>query len=342
VTGLFSQLGKLAASGGQAENQLSRTFAAAFNASQAVREATLPLFTGAFRGVRRRSAAHWVCLTEVRTRRGDGRLDLVLVPNSRTDPHGPRAIVLENKLGSPLTKRQLRKYRKVYGRVGVITKAYPTVSAQWLRGQRLPAFRWHQVHAALLAAATRRSGESWLVRELTIYLEDLGMASRGLTWKDALAIQRTLGLVGGEVSRHGVTTLALERLAVAFAFVEDVAAAVRDTLSDSAKIRMWGPGYYKEDYADGDGVCHQFGFTLSKRSGGKHANWVDYYLSFPQSTVRAPCAWAGVFVDDGGDDFSDSRKWNRARLTSRRGEFREEAHIADVVRTLRSWKRYIT
>lgn len=334
---LFRELGLLAESNGQRENQLSRTFAAAFNHSAPFRSALVPFVVGRF-GLRMRTASsNWHCRYEEPARSGNGRLDLVLSP--RDHDHRTRSrevIVLENKVDAKLTWAQLSKYRPQHAHIGVITARYPEVPAARLRKERIPAFRWHEIHGALLNTPARE--RDWIIAEFITYLEDKGMASRGLTRKDLLGIRSTLNLVGGPINRYRMHDLRFDKAAVAKAFVEDIAHAVSDALADRG-VRLWGPGYGKVDYDEGQGVLHQFGFSIRSRSTRGAFPCVDYALIFPAKKRRTPYAWVGFF---GRSRVLESEFiWSGSELFDRGGRLLEDRHTLDVARTCRRLVRYL-
>jgi len=339
MSSLLRDLGALAENAGQRENQLSRTFAAVFNNSASVRGAVVPFLLERF-GLRPPTdPVGWFCKCEKKTRSGDGRLDLILSPLGHDHLARRReVIVLENKLDSKLTREQLLKYRPQHAHIGVITARFPEVSAAWLRSQRIPAFRWHELHKLLLTLPSR-GGQRWLTAEFISYLEDLGMASRGLTRKDLLGIQRTFALLGGPAGWYKVHDLRFERAAVAKAFVEDVADAFKDAVTDHA-VRIWGPGYGKEDHDDDEGVVHEFTFWARSRKNRGTFPCVGYSLTFPQKMSAAPYAWAGLALAADAD-IKSYYCWTGAELFDRQGRLREDEHIRQVTRVLRRLVRHL-
>jgi hypothetical protein len=233
-------------------------------------------------------------------------------------------IILENKFDAKLRQDQLLKYGSHESHLGVITSRYPEVSTTWLRQKRIRAFRWHELHGLLVKsnAAGRRD---FMTAEFTTYLEELGMASRGLTRGDLIGIQKTFALLAGPAGGTSVHQLRFDRAAVAKAFVEDVAKAFRDAVPDKA-LRIWGPGYGKDDYQDDEGEVHEFGFWVRSRRNRGTYPCVGYCLAFPQDKHRRPHAWAGLTMGS-NEEFKSWQVWAGAKLFDRHGNLREEQHI---------------
>jgi hypothetical protein len=339
MPGLLRELGLLAESGGQRENQLTRTFAAVFNNSVAIRTAVVPFLLARFQLKSRTPPAEWHCRYEKRNRLGNGRLDLVISPKGRDHLTRSReVIILENKVDAKLRQDQLLKYGPHESHLGVITSRHPEVSAAWLREKRIRAIRWHELHGVLIKsnASGRRD---FVTTEFTIYLEELGMASRGLTRGDLIGIQGTFALLAGPTGGTKVHQLRFERAAVAKAFVEDVANAFRDA-APGGILRMWGPGYSKDDYQDDEGAVHEFGFWIRSRTNRRPFPTVGYSLAFPQNKKQEPYAWAGVSLAS-DEEFKSLRVWAGPKLFDRQGNLREEEHIRQATSVLRRLVRQL-
>lgn len=172
----FGQLGTLAGSQ-QRENQLSRAFAACFNESRAFRVAMLALFWPALGHAKApRSPERWRCSAEIATPiDGGGRVDLHL---TYADASGAvvQDFYVESKVESPLTERQVEKYRK-HGVTSllVITK-YRAPTHVKISG--VPRLRWQDVHRALHNRPGTAAVDRELCRWMLEYLEELDMAYR--------------------------------------------------------------------------------------------------------------------------------------------------------------------
>ena len=105
-----SFFGTLGGGSSQRENQFSRTFKACFDQSKFLRLQVLEQLFGLCRiRTRRYRDVEWDCAVEVQTPVvGGGRMDIRLSPSDATLP----VFYIESKLGSPLTREQLRRYVK--------------------------------------------------------------------------------------------------------------------------------------------------------------------------------------------------------------------------------------
>ena len=172
----FAELGRLAGSK-QRENQVSRTFAASFNESQAFRRIMLGVFWRALRrGANPPHRTPWGCRAEVAPPKADGgRVDLCISPLTSSGS-SRRAFYVESKVDAALTKRQVKKYLKSGARpLIVMTKEKPDDPVD---DEEVAYVRWQDVHRALQETSGAGAVDRRVCRWMAEYLEELGMAYR--------------------------------------------------------------------------------------------------------------------------------------------------------------------
>ena len=159
------------------ENPLSRLFSACFSHSPEFAKITLTTIwqkTG---------------LSGSAQQLGGGRIDLILVPPSASESQLNRSykpIHLESKVGSPLRKDQLQKYKESGTKILVaITKHWPEVSQEWLHRKQVKSMRWQDICRALRQAKCHGQKNRFICDNFRAYLEESEMAFReDITEKD--------------------------------------------------------------------------------------------------------------------------------------------------------------
>lgn len=205
----FGKLGRLAGSQ-QRENQFSRTFAACFNESAVFRNRTINLF---WEKLGHRSnppdPEHWQCSAEVATPLGGGgRVDLHFTHVGRSGTV-LRDFYVESKVESPLTLRQVKKYR-THGveSLLVITKHR---AEEPLSGVGVCSIRWQDVHRELRKPTGARAVDKQLCEWMADYLEELDMAYReDLTVEDLASCGKLFRSVG--TAKRGWSQLSARRV----------------------------------------------------------------------------------------------------------------------------------
>lgn len=243
------------------EVNVSRAFEACFSRSSLFRRKVLGALASVC-GVERADllAREWICDSEIAG--SYGRFDLRLTP---VDGAGKR-IILENKVGAPLTKAQMRKYRRAQSDYLIaITKRHPEVGRRWLTANGCLAIRWQDIHATLAHPPMGRGADAFLCNEFRVYLEELDMAYGGsLTKRDLVRVARLLNAIRAE-RRHAEIRAApaFEAALQILSLLDDVVNEVRDALPEVSEWGQWGPSYFK--WRENDEDYHHFAFRLKRR-----------------------------------------------------------------------------
>jgi len=282
-----------------AENYLSRLFRACFMNSPVFAQAVLNTIwnEGRLRGPGRvPKAEKWECVYQPATPMdGGGRPDLCLRPASqanleRTAIHQP--IWLESKVGSRLSKEQLRRYKDHKTHILVaITKNWPEVTKKELNQEGVKSLRWQDICRALRQTKCRGT-DQFLCDAFAKYLEENGMAYREDITEKHLKDLRVLLAKVSNTSSHG-EVVPRAGFGIAHNCLEllgDVRRLLQELHPQLAKWRVWGPGYTHEQFEDGSISEHHLGFGLFKIQ----RSWNDCHIycgfSFPVSEP-APCCY---------------------------------------------------
>lgn len=153
------------------EVNVSRAFAMCFRESPPFSRAVLDLLHQTCKIRQSLKSVQWHCHTEVSFSKGR--------PDIEIHAPGLPLFRLESKVGAPLTKNQLRRYRfKGRGRYLVaLTKRPPDVGNRWMASQGAFSIRWQDVHRAV-SNARARGRDRYLRDSFCLYLEEMGMAHR--------------------------------------------------------------------------------------------------------------------------------------------------------------------
>jgi len=97
-----------------------------------------------------------------------------------------KPIHLESKVGSPLRKDQLQKYKESGTKILVaITKHWPEVSQEWLHRKQVKSMRWQDICRALRQAKCHGQKNRFICDNFRAYLEESEIAFReDITEKD--------------------------------------------------------------------------------------------------------------------------------------------------------------
>jgi hypothetical protein len=174
----FSILGHLSSTKHE-EDQLSNTFRACFAYSRTFRHCVLQLLSRRCH-IKRRipDTESWECITQLSqsNRSGRCRYDIHLKHNETRSRKFP-FLILESKIRSPLTKRQLKRYRPSSGnRLIAITQRHPDVPTPWLQSRGIAWLRWQDIYRCLAQVKGRAGHERFIQNSFLSYLEAANMA----------------------------------------------------------------------------------------------------------------------------------------------------------------------
>jgi hypothetical protein len=250
--------------GGRAnrEVRVSAAFAACFRESRLFRQVVLDVLADSCIGARRvKDTTAWTCDTEVLVTTG-GRVDLVL----RSEKHRSPVFRIENKVEAPLSKAQVRRYRK--DRDGsylvALTKYPPEPASLWLRQHGCHAVRWQQLHRTLTNAKPRNRVDRFLFTNFCSYLEELGMAHpERVTTTDLSRLHRFF--IATTTTKSQISADVFATAQACIGVLDDVIDAALDNEPRLAEWNRSGPTYWKHTEKDW-GVWHQLGFSFHDRS----------------------------------------------------------------------------
>jgi hypothetical protein len=192
---------------------------------------------------------------------------------------------LESKVGAPLTKNQLRRYRfKGSGRYLVaLTKRPPDVGNRWMASQGAFSIRWQDVHRAV-SNAQARGRDRYLRDSFCLYLEELGMAHReDVHLRDLNGLRELLNAIAGDRRWRSVSPR--NAFDVADSCLHLLREVARDAREEVPSLTNWartGPSYSKNEI-DGE-YYHHLGFWFHRKRGKE---MVGAGLTFQQNS-----AWA--------------------------------------------------
>jgi hypothetical protein len=241
-----------------------------------------------------RSDLEWRCDTEVAF--AQGRPDIEI--------HAPGLrFRLESKIGAPLTKGQLLRYR--FRREGeyllALTKRPPDVGNRWMKQKGVFSIRWQDVHRAAAGARARNGRDRYLRDSFCLYLEELAMAHR----EDVRVadLQRLHVLFNAIASSKGSRVAPRNSFDVAESCLHLLRELIRDARDEIPALQEWGrrgPAYVREVYTSGD-VRHHLGVHFRRDRGPE---WLGAGFTFWQDKHQAK--WE-VWRTRKRDGLSDNR-----------------------------------
>jgi hypothetical protein len=328
----FGTLGALSGTA-QQENQFSRTFHACFEKSQFFRSQVLDELR-AVCGIRMAlpKAEQWNCAVEVPTPSpGGGRIDIRLTSTSRTRRPLP-VFYLESKLGSPLTREQLERYRKRGVKYLIaITKSPPDVGRKEIADLGVFTLRWQDLHRRLVGKRGPTGSDRFIAQSLAAYMEELGMAYReDLTLKDLELCRRVLNTIATPdkeiVPRNG-----FEIADACLSLLKDVRLRFVDEFHpELSTYHVWGPGYF--NWIDDDGNrWDAFGWDLYKGKWSEARFGCRFWLP-ERSALLCSVQFRGTRV---------SEKYEERPLKSilsKSGTVNQEALLSWLDRCAKRWK----
>jgi len=259
------------------EVNVSRAFAMCFRESPPFARAVLELLHRVCRLRQSSKPASWHCRTEVSFSKGR--------PDIEIHAPGHPLFRLESKVGAPLTKNQLRRYRfKERGRYLVaVTKRPPDVGNLWVASQGAFAVRWQDVHRAVSCARTR-GRDRYLRDSFCLYLEELGMAHReDVRVRDLERLNELFNAIAGD--RRWVSVSPRNAFDVADSCLHLLREVARDAREEVPSLTNWartGP-FYSKNNIDGRHY-HHLGFWFH-RQGGREKIGAGF-------TFRQDMAWS--------------------------------------------------
>lgn len=308
----LTQLGRYAREHRQEENQLSETFSACFNRSPHFRACVLDAIRPQLRSRKvLPDAEHWHCRTQQFFAGGIGIVDLVLQAALPTGSsvHAPVMIAIESKVSARLEASQLARYKQQFKFVVAMCKRRPELSHAERTQIGVAYIPWQEIHRSLGNTRTRDPLARFLAAEFRTFLEDYGMAHTTVRVADFIRVQKTFASIDGDVGNSSVSVLALEEANAILSLAGELLDEWRDRAEGFTSRRVWGPGYYKEDYEDDAGVVHQLGFTVYSSKGAGCKDWVEFYFTFPKDSGELPYVWVGR-CKESSEEMSDYKQWS--------------------------------
>jgi hypothetical protein len=245
--------------------------------------------------------ADWVCETEVPTREGKGRLDIVLHRHG-DDADARRRVLIESKVESPATLNQLRRYQQSQAKALVlVTKHRPEPGLRALRKYKIRHFRWQDLHDRLQRpGAPKGTGVNrFLCIEFAKYLEGQDMAyEKTISKKDVERLGRVLRTIGGPEKPRGITPRSgLDALLRWLNLTGEVAERLREEHPGLARARKWGPGYFSYLDDPNDTKYHAVGVVFSSRPWDD-----DHVFGFCLNVGSPKKVWFDVWLENGDDE----------------------------------------
>jgi hypothetical protein len=201
---------------------------------------------------------------------------------------------LESKVGSPLSRDQLRKYKKKGCEYLIaVTKHYPEVLPDEIEAIGAFALRWQDIHRSIAESTARRPSERFLRREFLAYLEELDMAHReNITRSDLIKLAKILSALR---SSNGQSTLSDSfRTAEAAAGLLE---AVRERLQEKhSALRKWAKSGPYCGYNTKDNNYHAYvGWDLRHRTSSRT---FCLAFAFPKAEDGPPFVDAWLYGQD--------------------------------------------
>lgn len=255
------------------ENQLSNVFKACFNESPAFQKIIVDRLWSLC-GLKQNKPENiiWECDSQIRKEKGRKRVFFDIVINSA---HEEKKIIsflptftLESKLGAPLKKEQLKKYRSLGAKhLIAITERYPEVSFKWLKEHEVRALRWQEVYRSLISKTNLRGKDKFIINAFLSYLEDLKMAYRSIKISDLDAVNKTFRVIVQNTHRGAVRNISFDAVASLIKLLEEIKHEVLDIIETKHKLSSWGAGYY--NLKDGESREHFLGFSIYRKKSKK-------------------------------------------------------------------------
>lgn len=242
------------------EINVSRAFAMCFRESLPFANAVLELLHSTCGERSLLKSPQWECRTEVSFSKGRPDIEI----------HAPGVALfrLENKIGAPLTKNQLRRYglRGRHRYLIALTKRPPDVGRRWISRQGAFSIRWQDVHRAV-AKAPAAGKDRYLRDSFCLFLEELGMAHReDISLQDLDLLYELLDTIA--INRRWRRVSPRNAFDVGDATLHLLREVAREARDDVPALESWsrsGPFYSKNE--ERGWHYHHLGFFFQRKRG---------------------------------------------------------------------------
>jgi hypothetical protein len=312
--------------GGRAhiEGNVSRAFAMCFRESRPFADAVLDLLHRACRIPPHKRDREWHCRTEVTFKKGRPDIEI----------HSPTGTFfrLENKVGAPLTRNQLVRYRLTGKRQVLIalTKRPPDVGRRWMVRKGVFSIRWQDIHRAV-AAAKGKGRDSYLRDSFCLYLEELGMAHReDIKTADLDRLNELFQAIAGNAKRRSVAPRnAFDVAESCLHLLREVVGNAREELPGLEAWSRRGP-FYSKDLWD-DLYYHHLGFYFHRK---RHAEMLGAGFTFVEGEDRT--RWE-VWRIQKNQAFEKVKSERVERIVGRTGALDRGKMLRSFVTAARAW-----
>lgn len=246
----------------------------------------------------------------------------------------PMSIAIESKVSAPLKGEQLQRYKSTFRHVVAMCKRRPEVSRAERTTMRIAYVPWQDIHWSLGSISTREPISRFLATEFRSFLEDYGLAHTTVRVADVVRVQKTFASIDGVTGNSRVNVLALTEADAILSLASELLDEWRDQVEGFTSRRVWGPGYYKQDYDDDQGVVHQLGVAVYRNKRASCEEYVEFYFLFPQALDAPPYLWVGRY-NDVSDEVFDYKEWTIESLAGKDARITRPVLVEKVLPALR-------